>query len=59
MGWNYDINQSSDKQNISFSLIVCSFLFIYYKGVLEENHWNIMGRTSTILSVGNIITEII
>lgn len=59
MAWNYDINQSSDRQNMSFSLIVCSFLFICYKGVLEENHWNIVGRTSTILSVGSRITQII
>ena len=59
MAWNYDINQSSDRQNMSFSLIVCSFLFICYKGVLEENHWNIVGRTSTILNVGSKITQII
>ena len=58
MAWNYDINQSSDRYNMSFSLIICSFLFICYKGVLEQNHWNIVGSASTILSMGSRITQI-
>ena len=59
LAWNYDINQSSDRRNMSFSLIICSFLLICYKGILEEKHWNIVERTSIILSVGSRITQII
>ena len=59
LAWSYDINQSSDRQNMSFSLIICSFLFICYKGVLDENSWKLVGSASTILSVGSRITQII
>ena len=59
MAWSYDINQSSDRQNMSFSLIICSFLFICYKGVLDEYMWNLVGSSSTILSVISRITQIL
>ena len=57
--WKYDINQSSDRQNMSFTLIICSFLFIIYKGVLDDKSWKIVGSASTVLSVGSRITQII
>ena len=59
MAWNYDINQSSDRQNMTFSLIVFSFLFICYKGVLDDNIGNLVGSSSTILSVVSRITQIL
>ena len=48
MAWSFEINQYSDGQNMSFSLIIGSFLFICYKGVLDDNMWNIVGSSSTI-----------
>ena len=36
MAWKYDINQSSDRQNMSFTLIICSFLFVVYKEFLDD-----------------------
>ena len=59
MAWSYDINQSSDRQNMSFTLLICSFLFICYKGVLDDNMWNLVGSSSTILSVVSRITQIL
>ena len=59
MAWSYDINQSSDRQNMSFTLIICSFLFVCYKGVLDDNMWNLVGSSSTILSVVSRITQIL
>jgi mannose-P-dolichol utilization defect protein 1 len=58
LAWKYDINQSSDRQNMSFSLLVCGFLFIIYKEVLDDKCWKIVGSASTILSVGSRITQI-
>ena len=58
LAWSYDINQSSDRQNMSFSLIICIFLFICYKGVLDEKCWKLVGSASTVLSVGSRITQI-
>jgi len=59
MAWSYDINQSSDRQNMSFTLIICSFLFVCYKGFLDDNMWNLVGSSSTILSVVSRITQIL
>ena len=58
MAWSYDINQSSDRHNMSFSLLICSFVFICYKEVLDDNMWNLVGSSSTILSVVSRITQI-
>ena len=59
MAWKYDINQSSDRNNMSFTLIICGFLFIIYKGLLDEKYWNLVGSASTFLSVGSRFTQII
>ena len=58
MAWKYDINQSSDRQNMSFTLIICSFLFVVYKEFLDEKIWKIVGSASTVLSVVSRITQI-
>ena len=57
--WKYDTYQSSDKNNMSFSLLVVSFLFLCYKGLFNDNIWKIIGSASTILSMGSRITQII
>ena len=44
---------------MSFSLFVCGFLFVIYKGLLDEKAWKMVGSASTILSVGSRITQII
>ena len=59
MAWKYDINQSSDRNNMSFTLIICGFLFIIYKGLLDEKAWTMVGSASTVLSVGSRLTQII
>ena len=59
MAWKYDINQSSDRQNMTFTLLICSFLFVIYKEFLDEKAWTIIGSASTVLSVGSRITQII
>jgi mannose-P-dolichol utilization defect protein 1 len=59
MAWKYDINQSSDRQNMTFTLLICSFLFVIYKEFLNEKSWTIIGSASTLLSVGSRITQII
>ena len=59
MAWSYDINQSSDRQNMTFTLLICSFLFVIYKEFLDEKAWTIIGSASTVLSVGSRITQII
>lgn len=59
MSWKYDINQSSDRNNMSFTLIICAFLFITYKEVLDEKSWKIVGSASTVLSFGSRITQIV
>jgi mannose-P-dolichol utilization defect protein 1 len=59
MAWKYDINQSSDRQNMTFTLLICSFLFVIYKEFLNEKSWTIIGSASTVLSVGSRITQII
>ena len=57
--WKYDTYQSSDKNNMSFSLLVVSFLFLCYKGLFNDNIWKIIGSASAILSMGSRITQII
>ena len=59
MAWSYDINQSSDRYNMSFSLIICAFLYTIYKGFLNEKSWNIIGSGSAILSMCSKITQIV
>ena len=56
--WKYDTYQESDKYNMSFSLLLSSFLFLCYKGFFDENIWKIIGSASTILSMGSRITQI-
>ena len=57
--WKYDTYQESDKYNMSFSLLISSFLFLCYKGFFNEQIWKIVGSASTILSMGSRITQII
>ena len=59
MAWKYDMNQSSDRNNMSFTLLICGFLFIIYKQLLDEKSWTMVGSASTILSVGSRLTQII
>ena len=59
MAWKYDIDQSSDRNNMSFTLIICGFLFIIYKGLLDEKSWTIVGSASTAMGVGSRLTQII
>ena len=56
--WKYDTYQSADKNNMSFSLLLVSFLFLCYKGVFDEKIWKIIGSASTVLSMGSRITQI-
>ena len=57
--WKYDTYQSSDKNNMSFSLLLVSFLFLSYKGLFDDNIWKIIGSASTVLSMGSRVTQII
>jgi mannose-P-dolichol utilization defect protein 1 len=57
--WKYDTYQSSDRNNMSFSLLLVSFLFLCYKGLFDDKIWKIIGSGSTILSMGSRITQII
>ena len=57
--WKYDTDQSSDKNNMSFSLLLVSFLFLCYKGLFDDRIWKIIGSASTVLSMGSRITQII
>ena len=56
--WKYDTYQSADKNNMSFSLLLVSFLFLCYKGLFDEKIWKIIGSASTVLSMGSRITQI-
>ena len=56
--WKYDTYQSADKNNMSFSLLLVSFLFLCYKGFFDEKIWKIIGSASTVLSMGSRITQI-
>ncbi len=57
--WKYDIEQSSDKNNMAFSLLLSSFLFLGYKGLFNEKIWKLIGSASTALSMGSRVTQII
>ena len=57
--WKYDTYQSSDRNNMSFSLLIVSFLFLCYKGLFDDNIWKIIGSASTVLSMGSRITQIV
>ena len=57
--WKYDTYQSSDKNNMSFSLLLVSFLFLCYKGLFNDKIWKIIGSASTALSMVSRITQII
>jgi mannose-P-dolichol utilization defect protein 1 len=59
LAWKYDLNQSSDRNNLSFTIIVCSFLFVCYKGVLDENAWKMVGLAKTVFSMTSKISQIL
>ena len=59
LAWRNDKNQSSDRQNMTFTLIICGFLFSCYKGVFNDYHWKIVRGASTILGVISRLTQII
>ena len=58
LAWNYDINQNSDRRNMSFSFLFCSFLFAVYKDLLDERAWKIVGSASTVLSLISRLAQI-
>ena len=57
--WKYDKNNSSDRRNISFCVLICSFLFLCYKDIFDEKYWKIIGNTTTLFSMGSKMTQII
>ena len=59
LAWKYDLNQSSDRENLSFTIIVCSFLFVCYKGALDENAWKMVGLAKTLFSMTSKISQIL
>jgi mannose-P-dolichol utilization defect protein 1 len=59
LAWKYDLNQSSDRENLSFTIIVCSFLFVCYKGTLDENAWKMVGLAKTLFSMTSKISQIL
>lgn len=59
IAWKNDIQQNADKNNMTFTFIVSSFLYICYKGFLNDNAWKMVGSASTLLSMGSRITQII
>ena len=59
LSWIYDKNKSNKKNNISFIFFIISFLFICFKGILNEKTWTIIGSTSTSFAVLSKIIQII
>lgn len=59
LAWKYDLNQSSDRKNLSFTIFVCSFLFVIYKGALDENAWKMIGLAKTFFSMTSKISQIL
>jgi len=59
LAWKYDLNQSSDRKNLSFTFFICSFLFVVYKGALDENSWKIVGLAKTLFSMISKISQIL
>ena len=57
--WKYDTYQGSDKNNMTFSLALVSFLFSCYKGFFNEKAWTLIGSGSTALSMISRITQIL
>lgn len=57
--WKYDKQQTSDKNNMGFTFLAASFIYICYKGFLNESAWKIVGSASTALSMGSRVTQII
>jgi mannose-P-dolichol utilization defect protein 1 len=58
MAWKYDIDQSCDRNNMLFTLIINGFLFAVFKEVLYEKAWTLVGNASTVLSMGSRLTQI-
>ncbi len=44
---------------MTFTLLICTFLYSCYKGVFSDHHWKFVGSASTILGVISRITQII
>jgi mannose-P-dolichol utilization defect protein 1 len=59
LSWKYNIDKSYRRNNLSFTLLIFSFLFICYKGILNEKSWKVVGSTSTSFAVLSKITQII
>ena len=58
LSWIYNNNKSYNRDNISFSILLFSFLFLCHKEVFSEKSWKIIGSISTLLSMGSKITQI-
>ena len=56
--WKYDTYQGSDKNNMTFSLGLVSFLFACYKGFFNDKIWKLIGSGSTALSMISRLTQI-
>ena len=57
--WKYDINQTTDKKNMTFTFICIGFLYVCSRDVLDEKCWKIIGSASTVLNIISRFTQII
>ena len=57
--WKYNKSESSDKRNISFCILICSFSFLCYKDIFDGKYWKIIGNASTLFSMGSKMTQIL
>lgn len=57
--WKYDTQQTSDKNNMMFTFFASSFVYLCFKGLLNDNLWKIVGSASTVLSMGSRLTQIL
>ena len=58
LSWNYETNQSNKRNNLSFLLLILSFVFICAKGFFNEKSWKIIGNISTSFGILSKVTQI-
>ena len=59
LAWKYDKNKSSNINNISFTIILFSFLFLCYMQILDEKSWKLVASSTAVLSTGSKISQIL